>query len=1482
MPEIFENTFQKGLNSDFQIIYQPEGSYRYMKNCSLISQDGNNYAVKDVVGNTLLFTLNSPYDEFYTLVGAPPTPLAFVSFPDRLIIISTNNADDNNVGYMEIGEVRMLPYGQGIKPESVVGQYNSGYTPLYHHKDLNGSLNHRVEAFAYSENELVNRIYFTDNYNEPRVFNVSDPIFSNYISSGSLVSGEQYMVLEGAISYNGDTYAPGVILGNVFTANATSTFTDLTGPSPSPKVVKYYPYQLLNWTPSRTLGDIKFNRYDAGNVYCGSKVYFYRLSTPEAVTGWSYGSYPIHVGTINDPDVSGIAFYHNFVGNGSANTLANSGYSVILNIDNIDTNYTYLELACAEYDNISNFYRSLSIVSKVIITGSSMEVEHDGNQNLGELTLDDVTLFPASILKVKTLGTSKNYNLIGNLTERPELELDFSGVTVQSFQYPMNSHADPNSCTLGGMVYAGPYPALPFSANPAIGTVMPNSRWLVIYGDNTDTVTYGGNQYYTGEVITGVVPFTTITCVGAGGVRPCVTRNRYTVSNPLSADFGKRRENAIELKTAFWDYKDPAVHHHAQGYWSNEKYRFGIIPVDKKGNPYYARWAADYTFPTAESKGGIMTGDPARPEPYNLNPSGLKINNLIIPESEIDKIGGFMVVRAERDARILTQGLLTQSVHTAATPDEYRPGAYIPVSADNLAVAQGIYSYLCPDSAVGAASTRGFFGQTGDLLEQASWFMPFDYEVGGGTNYVRAGGAQAQIYSKMIQYATDSLTPRTGTINYFGTVDENQVLSDLGSGNTFANRNMRIGNGAGTTPVITCIGGVPYSLDNHEAVGCRKVVIGLEAGFRHLNDAANDYDSIAADTNSGKILMNYVKKGIDSNDLYGGSSDSAKANTLYISTGHFQAITDQVKLDTYNGIDAYVFDDIEIFGGDCFTCLIDIGYGTWNQSYSYPFSYAWTFPCECNANYNLRRGRKTSNVQMYWGPGSPADSIAYLLPTGLPRLEDYSYNPGYTSEGQGFAYAGLPVDFVNASKFKARVRYAGPKIIGESKDSFRTFVAGDFKDLSAQYGRINNIKVKDDRVIVFQDLSVNTVPILERQLLGGGTNAQTTIGTGGVVDRFDVVTSYFGNQHQWGVTETEYGFIWFDMHRKAALVLGLDGSGMREISLVYGMQGFFNEAFLEAVGVNTLDTTNILNSQDFSETSDRPLVGIGITGVYDPKFKMSYLTFKFKARKKIPADLGPIDAYLTKDFTLGYLHSAVNTIVVGFYDFLPCIAHNHNQWVFAANNPKNTTQFLPADLTGVSFAIGETINYVAAYAPDNGEYICIAPVTLSNIAENYPDQANGSTYWALINKTSQLWALNQPSTLGQLTAPDYQYNKFFGKVVDNELWLVANPPQGITETFNVTNIEQISSSYVNYTSISTESEGQTAADLNITPWDVRYRFIFNKIVSSLPRISGNASRLFGNYLLMKFYKKNWSTNPTTTVTQVKILQKLRSLFTLRR
>ena len=111
--ETFLNVFNKGLNSDFSLILQPDGTYRYMRNCQLISQDGNNYSIKDCLGNTRIFTINAPYNATYPNVGALPMVICFISFPNKLIVLQTNNQSTG--GYLEIGELNFLPYGEGIR-----------------------------------------------------------------------------------------------------------------------------------------------------------------------------------------------------------------------------------------------------------------------------------------------------------------------------------------------------------------------------------------------------------------------------------------------------------------------------------------------------------------------------------------------------------------------------------------------------------------------------------------------------------------------------------------------------------------------------------------------------------------------------------------------------------------------------------------------------------------------------------------------------------------------------------------------------------------------------------------------------------------------------------------------------------------------------------------------------------------------------------------------------------------------------------------------------------------------------------------------------------------------------------------------------------------------------------------------------------------------------------------------------------------------
>lgn len=1472
------NTFNKGMMSDMNVIYQPNGTYRYMKNCQLISQDGNNFVIKDCLGNVLKFTINRPYDAIYTDYGAYPMSIGFISFVDQLVVFSTNNesvdSDGNPIGgYGEIGLINFQPYREGIEPVIVGGNYNDGYVPLYHHVNLNFSKLKQIEGFAYEENSLSKQVYWTDNFNEPRTFNISDPIFTTYIASGSLsaTAGTQYMVLEGAITYNGVNYGPGLTAGNIITTTGGITvYTDLTTPSPIAKVVEYYPYQLLNFTPSRSMGNIKFNSYGSGNKYCGAKIYFYRLSnTANGInTSWSYGSSPIAVETVNSIIATPANPYFDLTGGGTTTSLLNSGKSVKVDIDNIDTNFDTIQLACAEFDEALDVPRTISLVYSGVITGSSMTIEDVGNI-LSTLTLADITLFPASILRCKTMTTNKNYILIGNTEERQEFEFDTTAITSTEIKGTFPVHeADETLCT-NVLTYTSVAPSP--SANPTF--IIEGCNYVVtsIAGGN---VVYNGNPYIVGEVILGTNNPSIIIPVGSE-VKPCVSINRYTAINSTTSY--PQRPNYIQLYdltagNVSWSYKDPAVSHLKKGYWGKEKYRFGILFYDLKGNPFYVRHITDFTFSNPETTPIVEQKTTGSYDYFFLNQRAISFSNIEIPKEIVDKISGFSIVRAERDKRIITEGFLMQ-VGDNGTDCIPIAGPYARRNSQYIGSLTQYMTLICPDR---LASYDMPSYVVGSSIEGCFWLRATDYENPPTSNLFMKSVDQAdQVESRYLnQYTTSDGVTRLNKITAMADVNEYDTLTNFGS----SNRNYKNFTWFQAVALFdidnSCV--VPAStadLSGYVAVAGARTVLEFQDPLLYRGGTFQYGDLSVTGASVDKLVVDVV---VENTNQYGGISDAALASTLYISTGHFQPINATVIAETNdtnnpNNYTKLTFNNVDVWGGDCYTCLVDYGHSLYNTDFTLGPSYSGTnswgikFPLQCNVNYDLRRGRTVANNKMGYATGmaaTPPVGVVYKDTFNNIRLESFQYNKGYSSDGKVFNYPALPVNFKNIGQFKFRVRFAGVKFPNELVNSFRTFLTNDYKDVDGQDGEINNIRTKDGRVIVWQNKLVSTVPILERQILTGLSGAPTTLGTGGVVDRYDPLNSYFGNQHQQGLTPTEYGFAWFDMRRKAFVIMDIN-AGIIEVSKLDGLKAFFDEVFLEANQAGLINNIAYINSPVYAENSSQPLMGVGVTGVYDPKFKTTYLTFKFKNMTSyLDVDDTVIDG-VSKDFTIGYNH--VDRFFIGFFDWTPAIAHNHNQIVLSVNNPKNTKYFGPY-MKPTNLVIGDTVIW------NNEEYVVISPVTISSYpptGDKVPDYV-GSTYFVKANDTSQIWVHNQE--IDNLST-EYQYNKFFGKVVDNEVHVIVNPQS--PNPFSVLRIEQ-GGNLVNVTEISTSGDVQSAIDSNISSWNRFYRKIYDRICSSLPLSS--TGRIVDKYLKIRLYKKNWTTNPTVLTGSTRIFTWLKSYF----
>tara|TARA_R110002126_G_scaffold94277_2_gene222652 strand:- start:60 stop:890 length:831 start_codon:yes stop_codon:yes gene_type:complete len=272
-------------------------------------------------------------------------------------------------------------------------------------------------------------------------------------------------------------------------------------------------------------------------------------------------------------------------------------------------------------------------------------------------------------------------------------------------------------------------------------------------------------------------------------------------------------------------------------------------------------------------------------------------------------------------------------------------------------------------------------------------------------------------------------------------------------------------------------------------------------------------------------------------------------------------------------------------------------------------------------------------------------------------------------------------------------------------------------------------------------------------------------------------------------------------------------------------------------------------------------MGYGITGVYDPRFKMTYLTFKYTYEdNETTMDAIDYTVNINRDFTLGYNH--ILNAFVAFYDFTPAIWHNHNDLVLSANNAKNTKSY-NVDMLSTDYVIGDTIKDA------NVEYICIAPVTIAS----YPGTLTNITGTSPLAPNSASWlAINQQNEI-YLQTFGTELCKFYGKVWGYEHEVVVNfktdkavTPQNI----------QFKSTGRNFTSIEYSNDDQTSQDQNISATNRNHRWIDKSWFSSVALPSNG--RLTDYYVKIKFTLQNYVTDPTSAINVQKISQWLKTMF----
>ena len=279
-------------------------------------------------------------------------------------------------------------------------------------------------------------------------------------------------------------------------------------------------------------------------------------------------------------------------------------------------------------------------------------------------------------------------------------------------------------------------------------------------------------------------------------------------------------------------------------------------------------------------------------------------------------------------------------------------------------------------------------------------------------------------------------------------------------------------------------------------------------------------------------------------------------------------------------------DLVYVFDGDCF--IVPMEYVSMHKYYNNVQINAanntviYSIPVETSMNLCYSYGNEFSmhmndngieNLQI-------KASNVYNLYTQKTPL--YQYNTAYNSNAKSTIFSAY--DKLNYEQQKSQIdyrcRYSGQKTNNEIYDNWLKFQSANYLDLDTRKGSITNLRTFNNNLIYFQQQGVGVFSVNERTTITDESNMPLILGTGGVLSRYDYLTTSNGmNDNEYNDTQSENSLYWWDRNKREICVLSSDRQ-INVLSKVKQVQNFINKQF-EASLIS--DTPQLSYDKQYSE-----------------------------------------------------------------------------------------------------------------------------------------------------------------------------------------------------------------------------------------------------------------------------------------------------------
>lgn len=930
-------------------------------------------------------------------------------------------------------------------------------------------------------------------------------------------------------------------------------------------------------------GDIPIlkNIFTGGNIPVGSIQIAYRLLSDDG--GLTNFSHPSNLIQLSSHSLS--ESYQTYQGDSQG---VNSGKSIEFNINNIDSNYKFIQFSIITYQ--FKDVPSITILPLKQIPTDGNFIYSGSEEGETTLTRQEFVAISNPFLTVKGIEQYKNILLPYN-TQNPTLEITDEEFDARAYRF---LNVDPTVSLVyntfnpidGGTGVLQVQPTNPDTSTsvwdiPFIHSAININQDNFKYKYNTTTLG-GTGKFISYEFITEK----TILDINKGSsssLPPFVSvSNNITTDKSLSID-----NQTYPTNNSYADsYQNTAIKSTYssslfKGYASEETYRMGIQFFDKRMNPFFVKWIGDIKFPKRTETGFNLTEELGfAPEIVVANQIGIKFT-INIPDSLRDRISGFSIVKVERqqkDKTRLGMGILHRNTHVQHTigTDDILCNPF--QDNDGISNNGNGHSTTDPPTSDSGADINlyGFtseipnflFGlnttwQQGDylsIIHRYSCSSTVDIKNSSGTNI---GKYKKYEIKDVFTDSNNYLITYRKSIAPFETIISSP-LNLIPSGRRFIN----MGN------------------DEENVKPYKEGAIGCFSEFIQLNNA-NSIQTNNDILDDAKPVISYNR---NISNQYGGNTFSDRTSNTYISCSDFIPISTFVNNTPF-----------KVFGGDVYVCLYDVK----KLEHNYPGENSGfiesilqdsdtrigiTFPCEVSFNLNLRQGHHFAKDSF---------SIDFVF-------DQYIYNTAYSQENNLRQFFPKPLETTNlstgsANETSCRVWASDKKINGEQIDSFKRFKPLNFIDVQGNYGQINRVIVHNNNVIYYQDRAIGVLAIEYRSLTQDSSGASLSLGTGKVLERFDYLSTETGSIHQWGVILSREQLYHYDAYNKKIYIL----SGQQNLSISDSLG--IASLLRNKVDNKLRNQTKSVHNNTF--TGDKPLETLGITTAFEQEQNTIHFTF---------------------------------------------------------------------------------------------------------------------------------------------------------------------------------------------------------------------------------------------------------------------------------